>query len=173
LLTHALAAAHSALPQAPVVVVLGAMATRLRAVARRASPNARIVYNADWADGLASSLKTGLGAVPRRAAALLIMLVDQPHVDGRALRRLVSAWRRRPKTPAAAHYLGAPGVPAILPRRYWRAIRALTGDSGARSLLRAHRVTLVAMPEGALDIDTEPDAMELTKARPRRYVRPS
>lgn len=161
LVVHALAAAQGALPHAPVIVVLGALVARLRSVVRRAAPHARIVYNADWAEGLASSLKAGLAAVPPRTTALLVLLVDQPNVDARALRRLVSAWRRRRGTAAAAHYSGAAGVPAIFPRRYWRALRALEGDSGARSVLRARGVTLVAMPEAALDIDTKADVARL------------
>jgi CTP:molybdopterin cytidylyltransferase MocA len=53
-------------------------------------------------------------------------------------------------------------VPAILPRAAWRAIRALRGDEGARALLRhAAAVTLVAMPEAELDIDTAADASRL------------
>lgn len=171
LIVHALAAAHRALPRAPVIVVLGARVARLRGVVRQAAPQARIVYNAEWAEGLASSLKAGLTAVPPGTTALLVLLVDQPDVDARALRRLVLAWRRRPGIAAAAHYLGKPGVPAILPRRYWREIRTLTGDSGARSVLRAHRVTLVAMPEAVLDIDTRADAERLAANRPRHASR--
>jgi CTP:molybdopterin cytidylyltransferase MocA len=151
-----------------VIVVLGALASRLRGVVRKAAPHARIVHNADWAEGLASSLKAGLAAVPPGTAALLVLLVDQPNVDSRALLRLVGAWRRHPGAAAAAHYHGSPGVPAILPRRYWRAIRALTGDSGAKSLLLGSRVTLVAMPEAVLDIDTRADAARLGRAGPRR-----
>jgi CTP:molybdopterin cytidylyltransferase MocA len=173
LLAHALAAAHAAAPQSPVIVVLGALASRLRGVVRKAAPHARIVHNADWTEGLASSLKAGLAAVPPGTAALLVLLVDQPNVDARALLRLVSAWRRRPGRAAAALYLGQPGVPAILPRRYWRAIRALAGDSGARSLLRMGPVTLAAMPEAALDIDTRGDWQRLTKSAATERMPPN
>jgi CTP:molybdopterin cytidylyltransferase MocA len=93
----------------------------------------------------------------------MITLVDQPHVDGLALRRLLRAWRRKPGIPAAARYDGRTGVPAVLPRRSWRAARSLTGDTGARSLLRgAAAVTLVDMPEAALDIDTQADLARLS-----------
>jgi CTP:molybdopterin cytidylyltransferase MocA len=161
LLVHALAAVRATLPGTPLVVVLGALAPRLRTLARRAAPAARIVYNPRWAEGLASSLQAGLAAAPPGTTALLVTLVDQPSVDARALGRLVAAWRRRPGLPAAAWYSDRPGVPAVLPRRSWRAVRALTGDSGARALLREGPVTLVAMPEAALDIDTPADRARL------------
>lgn len=157
LLAHALTAPHAALPSAPVVIVLGAHALRLRALVRRAAAGAHVAYNARWADGMAGSLATGLRAVPAATAAVLVTLVDQPHVDARALRRLVAAWRRRPGLAAAARYSGRSGVPAVLPRALWRAVRTLEGDAGARALLQGPRVTLVEMPEAALDIDTAAD----------------
>jgi CTP:molybdopterin cytidylyltransferase MocA len=161
LLVHALGAARGALPHSPLIVVLGAQAQRLRLLVRRAAPNALAVYNARWADGLASSLNAGLTAVPAQAAAILVTLVDQPNVDRDALERLLTAWRRRPGSAAAALYGGRPGVPAVFPRRYWRAIRELRGDAGARALLRSSSVTTVRMPEAELDIDAPADIATL------------
>ena len=163
LLLHALDAARGApFPDEDVVVVLGAEALRLRALLRRHAPRVRIAANARWATGLASSLRAGLSALPRGAAAALVLLVDQPNVDAGALHRLVAAWRRRPAVPAAAHYSGRAGVPAVLPRRAWRSLRALDGDAGARALLRgAGAITRVAMPEAELDVDTPADVARL------------
>lgn len=161
LIEHALTAARDALPTASLIVVLGAHALRLRALVRRSAPDARIAYNPRWAQGMAGSLQAGLRAVPRGTTAVLVTLVDQPNVDARSLQRLVAAWRRRPDRAAAAHYSGHSGVPAMLSRRYWQAIRKLEGDSGARALLRDERITLVAMPEAALDVDTPADRARL------------
>jgi CTP:molybdopterin cytidylyltransferase MocA len=161
LLTHAVAAARAALPRSRLIVVLGAEALRLRLVVRRAAPCAAVVYNSGWADGLATSLNAGLAGVPRLADSILVTLVDQPNVDERELRRLLNAWRRRPRVAAAALYAGRRGVPAVLPRRYWRAIRELRGDAGARALLLGSGITTVNMPEAELDIDTRADVARL------------
>jgi CTP:molybdopterin cytidylyltransferase MocA len=161
LLAHALGAARGALPHSPLIVVLGAQAQRLRLLVRRTAPTALVVYNARWANGLATSLNAGLDGVPARTSAVLVTLVDQPNVDRDSLRRLLTAWRRRPGNATAAVYGGHPGVPAVLPRRYWRAIRELRGDAGARTLLRSNGVTTVPMPEAELDIDTAADAAAL------------
>ncbi len=140
------------------IVVLGAQRQRLRLALRRAAPGVLIAANSHWADGLASSLNVGLAHVPPGTRAALVLLVDQPHVDAAALDRLVRAWRRRPGLPAAARYDNRVGVPAVLPRRYWRAVRGLRGDSGARALLRdAVALTVVDMPEAAVDLDTPED----------------
>jgi molybdenum cofactor cytidylyltransferase len=165
LLLHALDAARS-IPIADerIVVVLGAGATSLRALLRRHAPRVNVSPNPYWETGLASSLRNGLAAAPRDAAAALVLLVDQPDVDADALRRLIAAWRRRPGMPAAAHYSSRAGVPAMLPRRTWRLMRALEGDAGARALLRgAEAVTLVAMPEAAFDVDTPADIAQLRR----------
>jgi molybdenum cofactor cytidylyltransferase len=130
---------------------------------RRAAPRVIVVYNAAWASGLASSLNAGLAAVPAYTHSILVTLVDQPNVDERALLRLLRAWRRRPGVPAAALYSGRAGVPAILPRRYWRRIRELRGDAGARALLRGRSITTVDMPEARLDIDTPQNVVELSR----------
>ena len=170
LLLNALAAARAALGRDDsTVVVLGAGALRLRNVLRRAAPrecktgaSARVAYNARWRAGLAGSLRVGLDALPRTARAVLVMVVDQPNVDAAALTRLIAAWRKRPRVPAAAHYAGRAGVPAILPRGLWRAARSLEGDVGARALLRsAPAVNLVEMPEAELDVDTAEDLARL------------
>ena len=162
LLLHAFGAARAAAPNSPLIVVLGAHALRLRAHLRRHGAAARVVTNAGWDTGLASSLRAGLAAVPSRAQAVLVLLTDQPLVGAAALRRLIVAWRRRPSLPAAARYAGRVGVPAILPRRTLRAVRELDGDGGARALLRnAVEITLAEMPEAELDIDTPADAARL------------
>lgn len=162
LLQLAVERARAALPRAPIVVVVGAHALRLRLLVNRARRGAECAANPRWAQGLATSLEVGIAALPRDTEAVLVLLADQPDVDARALRRLAAAWRRRRGTAAAAEYLGRVGVPAILPRRSWRALRGIGGDSGARALLRgAARITRVAMPEAELDVDTPDDLRRL------------
>jgi molybdenum cofactor cytidylyltransferase len=162
LLLHAVTAARVTLPRAQLIVVVGSDALRLRLVLRRARCGARIVGNGRWHEGMATSLRAGLAAVPRTARAALVLLVDQPCVGAAAIERLVGAWRTRPSLPAAARYGERVGAPAVLPRRYWRAVKEVRGDQGARELLRgAESPTLVDLPEAALDIDTRADLVKL------------
>ncbi|HEX6994612.1 MAG TPA: nucleotidyltransferase family protein [Gammaproteobacteria bacterium] len=176
LLARAVDAAAAATGR-PVIVVVGAAALRLRALVARSFPQSavEVVYHAGWRSGLAGSLRRGLAALPDDAHAVLCVLSDQPLVDARSLSRLVAAWRRRPGRAAAARYSGRLGVPAIVPRRSFPALRALDGDQGARRVLAADpRVTAVEMPEAAFDVDTVEDLARLAvAARPRtRMPRP-
>jgi molybdenum cofactor cytidylyltransferase len=166
LLQRAIAAARGALPEAPLIVVVGANGARVRAVLVRARRRVRIVTNTRWHAGMAASLQAGVAAVPQNARAVLVLVVDQPWVGAAALSRLLRAWRRRPNVPAAAHYDGHVGVPAVLPRRHWHRLRALEGDQGARALLRgSDQVTLVDLPEAAFDVDTRADVEKLRSRR--------
>jgi CTP:molybdopterin cytidylyltransferase MocA len=171
LLLRAVRAAAAATGARPIVV-LGAHALRLRSALRRSSQPCVVVENARWREGLGSSLRVGVAAVPPRSDAVLIVLADQPLVDAAALRRLVDAWRRRPRFPAAAAYAGRLGVPAIVPRRLWAPLRELEGDVGARRVLAAAAsVTAVAMPEAELDVDRPEDLARLTcRPRPGRAI---
>ena len=160
LLANAVANAAAIAP-GRIVVVLGANAARIRLALSRCGHEAARVHNRDWTQGIASSLRAGLAALPRSARSALIVLTDQPRVDARALGRLVRASRAQPGRAIASAYAGGIGVPAILPRRLWRSAMRLTGDVGARKLLAAEHVVRVALPEAELDVDTAEDLAKL------------
>jgi len=144
-----------------VTVVLGANAAELAPLLRH-SP-ASVVINRDWAEGMASSLRTGMARIPAAAEAALLLLADQPAVSTEDLRRLVATWRRQPHCIVAAQYAGTTGVPAIFPREDFAALGALRGEAGARTLLRrgGERIVRVPLPGAAIDIDTPEDLLNL------------
>jgi molybdenum cofactor cytidylyltransferase len=158
LLLEACEAANAVAP-GRVVVVLGADGLRLRRLLKQRKFPGIAVHNSRWRDGMSSSLRRGLGALPPACAAALIVLCDQPQVRAKQLRALHLAWLRRPRQAAAAAYGGAIGVPAVLPRRLWPRAGTDDANEGARAMLRrSPQITCVAMPEAQLDIDTPADA---------------
>lgn len=154
---HAVAIAGNA-----VTVVVGAHAKELTYLFGR-SPASWIV-NKHWEEGMASSLKCGLGAVPPAADAVMILLGDQVRVTRDDLSRLLGAWQGQEHMIAAAVYGGTVGVPAIFPRAYFPELAELRGDEGARKILRrnADRIVRVPMPSAAFDLDTPEDLRALT-----------
>lgn len=141
---------------APVVVVLGFDAPLMS----RELDNlpVTVVENSCWTDGLSSSIKCGMQAVPATATAVVVMLCDQPLVTTLLLNRLVAEHQAGAPI-AAAGYAGIAGVPAIFDRRYFAALSSLSGSSGARSIISADPtdVVTVPFPEAAIDIDTPAD----------------
>ena len=156
LLRHAATTAAEALGPG-VHVVLGADADAARA--ELDGLDVRIVVHAHWREGLASSLKAGIRALPHTCGAALIMLCDQPRVDAGTLRRLLAAWSLAPQRLIACGYAGTLGAPAIVPRPFFPEVYALTGDRGAKALLQRHREETICVPapEAALDVDTPAD----------------
>lgn len=117
----------------PLVVVTGAGG---EAVAAGLTTPAVVVPNPDWRSGMGSSLRAGLAALPPSAAAVVIMLVDQPGITAEAVRRLIEAWGAGARA-AVATYDGAPRNPVLLDRSLWDEVAVqATGDQGARSFLR-------------------------------------
>ena len=146
---------------ADVVVVLGAGADEVRQ--RADLRGARVVVNEDWATGMGSSIRAGLGALepdPRLDAAL-VLLVDQPFVGPRAVRALLDAGRDGARL-VAASFGGRRGHPVLFGREHWAAAAlSAKGDAGARSLLAEHAADVVLVPCDAFadprDLDTPGD----------------
>ena len=137
---------------APVVVVLGAAAEE---IARACDLGAALVVrNDDWAEGMASSIRVGIGALVELEGAI-VMTCDQPAVTAEHLRALMGASR------VASSYAGRRGVPAFFPASDFAALRMLRGDAGARSLLAD--APAIELAGGELDVDTA-EALELARS---------
>ena len=147
----------------PVTVVVGASADQVRPLC----DGAIVVEAADWASGMAASLRAGLAALD--ADACVIALVDQPLVTAGAVERLRAA-HAGGAVAAVATYDGRPRNPVLLDRTTWAVVaQAASGDDGARTWLRAHPdlVTAVDCTDvGAPDdLDTPQDLAALRHAR--------
>jgi len=140
----------------PVIVVLGASYVEILAYSRLG--DALPVINNEWREGMASSIRLGvrtLQFVAKDAEGVLLMTCDQPGVTARHLGLLMC--RQEVK---ASRYAGRNGVPAYFPKKYFSELMALTGDTGARTLLA--QAAAEELAHGELDIDT---AEELARAR--------
>jgi molybdenum cofactor cytidylyltransferase len=133
LVRHAAEAALASLAR-PIIIVTGhdrgAVEASLDGLALQ------FAHNPAYADGLASSLKTGIAALPADAPGALILLGDMPAVTPALIDRLISAFGQRPDALAAAPVFdGRRGNPVLLARALFPAIAGLSGDEGARKLL--------------------------------------
>jgi len=146
-----------------VTVVLGAHAQDMTHLLAH-SP-ASVVVNREWQEGMASSIRRGLAALPPGCDAVLILLGDQVAVTIDDLRRLAAAWKGEDSVIAASVYDQHVGVPAIFPRICFSELAELRGDHGARHVLERnrHRLAHVQMPNAAIDLDTPEDLAALTE----------
>jgi molybdenum cofactor cytidylyltransferase len=134
----------------PVIVVTGNNADAVKKAL--AGLDVRFVNNADYADGLSSSLKTGIRAVPEESAGAVICLGDMPQVSSALIDRLIAGL-----APERGAMIVAPvrdkqrGNPVLWARRFFPELLKLEGDIGARKLANFY-------DEGLLEILVDDDA---------------
>jgi molybdenum cofactor cytidylyltransferase len=144
----------------PVVVVTGHEAPGAEAVLR--GLDVVVVRNHAYRDGLSASLKAGLSALPASLDGALILLGDMPEISPTLLNRMIAAFSPADgRAICVAVHDGRRGNPVLWGRSLFDDIAAITGDSGAKNLLRANEEQLCEIEaDGSVlrDVDT-PDAL--------------
>jgi len=117
----------------------------------------RIAINADADDGMGRSIAVGVRAAPD-APGWLVALADMPAVAAATIAAVASAIAQGAATAAPVHG-GRRGHPVGFASTLRADLLALSGDTGARSVLAAHppRRILVDDPGCLLDLDTTAD----------------
>jgi molybdenum cofactor cytidylyltransferase len=150
----------------PVIVVTGHQKDRVeRALA---GLPVTFVHNPDYAEGLSTSLKTGIAAVPAPADGAIVCLGDMPQVSAALIDRLIAAFEpERGALVVIPTIAGKRGNPVLWARRFFGDLATLEGDVGARHLIGgyAEAVAEVAVEDAAAltDVDT-PEALIAVRA---------
>ena len=145
----------------PVIVVLGHESEQVENALKEM--DLRFVRNPDYTDGLSTSLRAGLSALPAICDGAVVALGDMPSVRAGDLNILIDEF-----DPGAGQsiivptHAGKRGNPVLWARRYFEEISSVSGDVGARHLIGAnadqvHEVSTVN-PGVLIDLDT-PEAV--------------
>ena len=123
-----------------------------------------IIHNPGYAEGMSTSLRAGLTALPADTEAVIICLGDMPHVDAGLIARLIEAYKI-----ADGHaicvptYKGKRGNPVLWSAHYFEDMQHLAGDVGARHLIGKHSDAVHEVECGdsavTFDVDT-PEALK-------------
>jgi molybdenum cofactor cytidylyltransferase len=154
----------------PVVVVTGHQGETLREAL--SDLPLEFVDNPDFAEGLSTSLRAGIAALPADIDGAVVLLADMPQVDSVLIDKLISAYEPdRGGLIAVPVLAGKRGNPVLWSRRFFPELMTLDGDVGARHLIGKYSEAVVEVPvSGAAaltDIDT-PDALKAVKAELER-----
>jgi molybdenum cofactor cytidylyltransferase len=154
----------------PVIVVTGH--ERERVERALSGLPVRFVHNPDYAEGLAGSVKTGIGAVPAESDGAIVCLGDMPQVDSGLIDKLLAAFDpERGALVVVPSIDGRRGNPVVWARRFFNDLLAITGDIGARHLIGQYAEAVVEVPlsgDAALtDVDT-PESFSAVKAEIER-----
>ena len=121
----------------------------------------QVVRNDEPELGMSHSIALGVRAM-RDMDAILLMAADQPLLTGASLRALVDAQRESCKGIACLRDETHWGNPAVFSSKYFDALLALTGDAGAKRVLRENeddlRIVDCLHPHELQDAD-DPDAL--------------
>lgn len=119
--------------------------------------------------GMSASLRRGTAMLPRGLQALMILPADMPDLTTEDMLQVMNAFRAepRPTLQQATCDDGTPGHPVLFPADCFAAMLALSGDQGARPIVKAnaHRLRRVALPgqHALTDLDT-PEAWQAWRA---------
>ena len=123
--------------------------------------NMLVTYNEEWPSGMASSIRKGVREIVAAAdpRAIIISVCDQPFITNTVFEDIIAAYEQRGKGIIASQYSETLGTPALFSRKYFGMLERLTGDEGAKKIIRQGNgdVDAVLFEKGKIDIDTSDD----------------
>jgi molybdenum cofactor cytidylyltransferase len=142
----------------PVLVVLGHES-------ERAGPELKglrceVVLNAGFEEGIHSSVRTGIAAVPAGCAAAVVLLADMPLVEAEMVRTLVRRYRDGRPLLVVSDYEGVDAPPILYDRALFAELRVLEGGGCGKRVVKRHsgEAVRIRWPARALtDLDRPED----------------
>jgi molybdenum cofactor cytidylyltransferase len=107
-----------------------------------------------------------LASLPDDVDGAVVLLADMPAVTSATVDRLLEAFG--PGVIVVPAFGGQRGNPVVWSRQFFPELMAVTGDTGGRRLIEAHRDAVVEVELGAavaLDVDT-PEALAAVGGKP-------
>lgn len=147
------------------IVVTGYQAAEVEGVL--SGLDCTFIHNADYAQGMSSSLRAAISALPTSASSALILLGDMPLITAKDCNRLLAIAADHPDCVIRASHQGDVGNPVVLPSALFGPMAGLRGDVGAQALIRDLGLQTILVDIGAaalMDADT-PEAYEMLLKR--------
>ena len=150
----------------PVIVVTGHERDKVEAALK--GLNVRFAHNPDYPEGLGTSLRTGIAAVPDNSDGAVVLLGDMPQIEAKLIDKLIAAFDpERGALVDVPTIEGRRGNPVVWARRFFPDLMAVSGDVGARHIIGNVPEAVAEVPvtdtSVTMDVDT-PDALESMRA---------
>lgn len=127
-----------------------------------------ISFNADWENGMASSIVKGLNELlllNPDCEQCIFSVCDQPFVTSLIFENLIKEYKKTKKGIVASAYSETLGIPVLFNKKYFKELLELNGQEGAKKLINKYKNDVASVPfeKGNIDIDTEEDYKKLFK----------
>jgi len=146
----------------PILAVTGHEAAAVTDALR--GLNVISVVNPNHADGLSTSLRAGLRALPPGIDGALILLGDMPGVEVSVLRSLMLAFTSESVICVPVRDRRR-GNPVLWGRRYFAEMMKISGDAGAKPLMARHEAHVIEVEVETnsifADVDTPVDLVQI------------
>jgi molybdenum cofactor cytidylyltransferase len=149
----------------PVIVVTGHQRERVES-ALGGLP-VKFVHNPNFADGLGTSLRAGIAALPAEVDGVIVCLGDMPQVDAALIDKLIGALDPDKGALVVVPTIDSKrGNPVVWSRRFFADLMTVEGDVGARYLIGRYPEAVAEVPlsgtAALTDVDT-PEALAAVK----------
>jgi molybdenum cofactor cytidylyltransferase len=130
-------------------------------------PDLQVVINHDYKRGQSTSLMTGVKIIRDKFPAVMFLLGDQPMLDSEIINMLLEQFWSSDKNICVPFFEGKRGNPVIFSQKFYDHLVKITGDIGARNIIRNHPETVLVSeienPFSFIDIDTQSDFDKLVE----------
>ena len=91
--------------------------------------------------------------------AVILSVCDQPFITEKQFRELKHTYESNDFSIVVSRYKTSKGPPTLFDQEHFEALKSLTGDEGAKEIVRKNKgnVTNISFPQGDIDIDTKED----------------
>ncbi len=144
-----------------VVVVLGGYAAEIQE--QVGFSRERVIVNAEYADGMSTSIQAGLHALSPSTEAAMIVLADQPFIASSTLDLLIDEYRRTKPSVVIPTYNGFRGNPVLVDKSLFPEMMGIRGDIGCRAIFgehAEHAEWIARVPVDDRGVVTDIDTME-------------
>jgi molybdenum cofactor cytidylyltransferase len=145
----------------PIIVVVGAESNAVKKALE--DLDITTVENLYWKEGISTSIRAGIAALPDNIQAAIFATSDQPFVPESLIRKLIDEYGQTGAEIICPECKGELRNPVLFDKSLFAELTQLEGDTGGKALFDHHQVSRVEWQneEDFRDIDTQEEMQEM------------
>lgn len=145
----------------PIIVVVGAEKNTVKKALE--DLDITTVENLYWKEGISTSIRAGIAALPDNIQAAIFATSDQPFVPESLIRKLIDEYGQTGAEIICPECKGELRNPVLFDKSLFAELTQLEGDTGGKALFDHHQVSRVEWQneEDFRDIDTQEEMQEM------------